>query len=277
MIAISGQRDLSSDEQRDGVTDDNPRIGYHNVITASNLTASSSDADWPIANLTNFLTYLFWQGTNLGEHTIRVQAPGSINYLAIAGHNLSGAVVQPQVSVDSTTWTALEQQVAVPDNLPFIYEFQDVTPNFFRIRLDSLEEVPVIAVLYVGRILRLQRRLYVGHQPMNLNRDTEVSTGRSESGQFLGRVKRRQSLQGSVNLTNLTAAWYRTQFDPFVEASELAPFFWAWRPDSYPDETALAWLTADPRVQNARSNGMVDVSMSLAGIGALAQASADVS
>lgn len=278
MIVISSQIDLTAAEQAGGVTNNNPRIGWHSVVSEGNLTASASDTQWRVENLLNQATHSFWQGTSLGTHRIIVQTAGDrVNYMGVAAHNLRGSTVTPQWSTNGSVWQDLDSPVVLPDNVPYMHEFPDVSVAYVALRIQPFYEVPALAVFNVGRILRMPRRLYVGHSVLTYNRDTEVSTGRSESGQFLGRVKRSQQLTSSLSFPNLTPEFFRDSVDPFIQDAETRAFFWAWRPGSYPLETALAWTRGDARVNNARVNGMVEVSLDIAGMGAMPTGGIDVS
>jgi hypothetical protein len=48
---------------------------------------------------------------------------------------------------------------------------------------------------------------------------------------------------------------------PFTTSGKGTPFFFAWRPASYPRETGYVWLTGDPVPVNQRSNGMMSVGL----------------
>jgi hypothetical protein len=279
MIVLSDQLQYTADEESDGVNGDNPRIGSHSVIDTANIYASASDSDWPASNLANQATFAYWQGTSIGVHRIGASSLGleTVNYIAIAGHNLIGSTLRPVRSVNGSVWTAIDDAVTVWDNEPFMYEFPDTVSPYVALEITPMYEVPAVACLNIGRVLRVQRRIYVDHRPMPLTRKTEVSSGYSESGQFLGRVKRSQSRSTDVQLENLTPDWYRTYFDPFAVEAEERAFWWAWRPQSYPDECAFAWLNGDPTPRNTRANGMMSVSMDLGGIGALVTGGADAS
>lgn len=278
MIRISNQIDLTAAEEADGVNGNNPRIGWHSIVTTASVAADDEDPDWPVTNLGNQATHLYWQAVNLGNTRVYAATGGeSVNYLAVAAHNLRMATVQVQTSTNASLWTDLDDSVLLQDNSPFVIEFPDTVANYIGLRITPFYEIPAMACLNIGRILRLQRRIYVGHRPMPLNRQTEVSTGRSESGAFLGRVKRRQSQQTEVVLNNLTPDWYRDNIDPFAEFAETGAFFWAWRPESYPNEVAFAWLTDDLVPVNERGNGMMNVNLPMAGIGTLLTGGADAS
>ena len=88
----------------------------------------------------------------------------------------------------------------------------------------------------------------------------------SISGAFLGRIINGQTRRSSCALENLTPDWYRTYMDPFLLAAQESPFFFAWRPGTYPTEAGFAWLTGDPVPNNQRSNGMMQVSFDMEGV-----------
>ena len=67
-------------------------------------------------------------------------------------------------------------------------------------------------------------------------------------------------------MLHLTPSWYRTNMVPFVEAGRETPFFFAWRPSSYPLEVGYAWLLNDPQMSNQLPNGMVQVELAMGGI-----------
>jgi hypothetical protein len=254
----------------DPVDGRNPRIGWHNLVTAENVSADEQADGEPAVNLANPATYLRWRGTTTDEQSVQVtlSAAADVNYVAIAKHNLgsSGATIQFQSSTDGSTWDDVTSAIVLNTDYVVIYEFDTVFAQYFRLLITPGSEPPSIAVLYIGEILVLQRRIYVGHTPLPYGRKTTMSNGRSESGEFLGRVLRRQFLESSVDMQNLTPTWYRQYFEPFVEAAKTQPFFWCWRPSSYPNECGYAWLVDDVKMQNARSNGMVSASFSMQGV-----------
>lgn len=248
-----------------------PRIGWHNLVTEDNVTATEEDADHPVTLLANPATYLYWKGETTGEQFVTVAFGSSltVNYVGIARHNFgtTGAQYIVEYSTNGSTWTPLTDITTAPDDdRVIINEFVDTAATHIRLRIDPGSAIPEIGVLYVGSMLRLQRRIYVGHTPLPFGRVTTVSTGVAEDGQFLGRVLRRRMYESAVSMKNLTAAWYRSDLDPFFEAAAETPFFWSWRPDGFPNECGFAWLTNDPKVSNQRSNGMMEVDFSMQGI-----------
>ena len=153
------------------------------------------------------------------------------------------------------------------DDLPLIFRFAlQTAPTAVRLLLGTGNAIPQAAVLYVGQSLIFQRRVYVGHSPITMGRKTNVTNGMSESGNFLGRIKIGESRVTSVALKNLSPASYRLLMDPFIASATQYPFFFAWRPGTYPLETGFCWLTADAVPVNQLANGMMSVTLSLAGI-----------
>lgn len=267
MIHISSSVVLS--QAGELITANNPRIGYHNIITADNISADEEATDEPVRNLANPATYLYWRGETTNAQTVQVSLAEAeeVNYFAIAKHNLgsTGATVAFEYSNNGSDWTTVET-VEPSSDYALIVEFDAVSAQFYRLNITPGSAAPAIAVLYVGQILVLQRRIYVGHTPITFGRKTIVSNGRSENGQFLGRVMRREFLQTGVDLKNITPSWYRNYMDPFVQSARTKPFFFAWRPQQYPNEVGFAWLTNDVDVSNQLPNGYMQLSMKLQGV-----------
>lgn len=247
-------------------------IGYRNILTRDNTSASSEDADHPVVNLVNNTTNQFWQAEDDADQSI-VIADGSANtvdYFALAKHNLgsTGTGVTLQKSADGSSWTDVVPLFYPANDYSIMYRFTPASANFWRLLLTPPDDaIPQIAVIHLGALLVLQRNVYVGHTPLVLGRWANTTSGASENNQFLGRVTKARGLKSSVALTNLTPEWYRTNLDPFFEAAmENTAFFWAWRPADYPAEVGYAWLDGDVDVSNQRPNGLMQSSFSMKGI-----------
>lgn len=277
MIVVS--RDLVVSGGGDGVNGDNPLIGYENIVTTTNIAATSAHADYPVTNLANSSTYSRWQGGDNGSPlsgvdeylTVTVSSPDPIDYVAIARHNFGSAQIPISIEVDDGLGDSPGHHEVIPsvllaDDTPVLFRFSPLSLTSLRVRLQPGSEVPTAAVLYVGKLLVLQRRIYVGHTPMKYGRNARILTGRSEAGHFLGRVVLQETRESSVSLQNLTPSWYRTYLDPFIQDSKENPFFFAWRPQSYPYETGFAWLTNEPKPVNQRANGMMQIDLQMSGV-----------
>lgn len=245
------------------------RIGWRNLVASTNIVASSAAAGFPALNLANPTTFQLWRAAAAGSASLTTTfAAQAVDYVGIARHNLGSAGIgyTLQGTVNGTDWTNLADPQAPTDDSIIIHEFAGATLMGVRVQLGAGTAPAQAAVLHVGAITRLQRRIYVGHTPLNFGRQTAVSTGMSESGQFLGRVTLRRQYATQIVLNNIDPAWYRDELDGFSEAAAVQPFFWAWRPAAYPAEVGYAWVTDDPVPSNDRANGMMGWSVAVQGI-----------
>lgn len=261
----------------------NPIIGYDNLVTTANVAATTENSLYPATNLANPSTNLKWQASSgsptFGEEflTFDLQTTQQIDYIGIARHNFGTG--QFPVSIEAVTeepgspadWDVLISDTLLPDDKPVIFRFTPQAVHQIRLRigeslLSSDQPEPFAAVAYVGKLLVLQRRLFVGHTPISYGRRTKLMSARSESGNFLGRLVLREMRETNVQSNNLTEAWYRENFEPFVEAAQESPFFFNWRPGDYPYESGYVWTTEDIQPGNALPNGMMSVSFSISGI-----------
>ena len=257
-------------------TVNSPRIGYENLVTIANVAATTEDADYPADNLANPATDLFWRAEDsspLGVSylTVTLGSAPAIDYLAIAKHNLGTG--QNLVSVEGLTgspleWVELCAPAILPDDGPAMFCFAEQALDGVRLKLQAspVDVVPQIAVLYVGALLVLQRRIYVGHVPINYGTEATIVNARSESGNFLGRITLNEWNSSGFSLQNLTPAWVRASLMPFIRLTKESPFFFAWRPSSYPHEVGYCWATNDPKPSNQSPNGMMQVEFSITGI-----------
>jgi len=250
-----------------------PLIGYQNLVTPGNVTSDTADADYPVTNLANPITApgARWQAADTTAQTVSVNVATvePIDYIAIARHNLGSAAISVTVegsTNDGADWFELVQEVLLANDAPALFRFEPQALTDIRLSLGEGAAPAEIAVLYTGLLLALQRRIYVGHTPMPFGRSAKIVNGRSEGGDFLGRIITSEQRATSVDIKNLTPSWYRAFMDPFIEASKETPFFFAWRPGDYPDETGFAWMTNEPQPQNSRRNGMMQIELQMTGI-----------
>lgn len=252
------------------VNANNPLIGYHNLVTLDTVSADNEQAGYPVTNVANPATFLEWRGADYTDQHITVDTSGylgTIDYLAVAKHNFGSGNIAVSVDINSGAGFSQVTTPVVPDDdSPIIFRFAPASLSAVRLLMNPGDLEPRVSVMYVGKMLTLQRRIYRDHTPLPLGRTAAIVTGRSESGNFLGRIMLGESNASSVALQNITPAWYRTYLDPFIVNAKTLPFFFAWRPDTYPLEVGYAWLSNEPKPSNQRSNGMMQVSLDMTGI-----------
>jgi hypothetical protein len=246
------------------IDDDAGVIGYINYATPTTLSASSELVGSPASSMTNPSTAFRWIASGSGTQTITINtASQEIDYIGIARHNLNQFGLTVEIKYDGTT---VVQPTSVSDNQAILFLQGVAAPSTVEIIISGATDAPSIAVLYIGKSIRLQRNIYVGHTPINYGRDRVAINGVSENGQYLGEIVVRETNSTQVSLQNLTPLWYRTTLDPFFALKPRVPCFWAWRPSTYEAEVGYAWVEGNPRPTNQRSNGMMEISWNFRGI-----------
>lgn len=148
-------------------------------------------------------------------------------------------------------WFELVQETILPNDNPVIARFTPTSLIGIRLRMQpplvasALRKT--IAVVYIGKLLVAERGTHTDHIPINFGRGSRIMNGKSETGQFLGRVVLSESQAGSFALQRLRAVWYRTLMDPFIVESKTEPFFFAWKPQEFPNDVGYCWMTNDPQ------------------------------
>lgn len=268
MIVIAKTLSLAAPPDPNWTTANNPVIGWRNILTPAMVMATSEDSLFPASNVANPITFLKWKSLISTDQYLTIDTgahePATVDYIAIARHNLGSMQIPIAIEGDIGGWESLLDDVVLPDDKPVIFRFAPIALSNIRIKMFEGNGIPEIAVVYFGRLLILQRRIYVGHTPITFGRKTKKINGRSESGQYLGSIITTESLATSLSMQNITPAWYRENLDPFL--ANKAPFFFAWRPEEYPREVGYAWQTGDANPSNQRANGMMQVQFAMNGI-----------
>lgn len=270
MIVISSSLVLAAPATYEA---NNPVIGWHNLVTAANVTSDTEAAGYPITNVANPITapQAGWRAAAIGDEIVAAQVDTvePIDYVGIARHNFGSAAIP--VTVEGSTnsgadWSELVEETLLPNDAPAVFRFTPQALTNVRLLLGTGTAAAEMAVLYTGLLLTLQRRIYVGHTPMPYGRSAKIVNGRSEGGDFLGRIVISEQVATAVDLANITPSWYRAYLDPFIRVSKETPFFFAWRPGDYPLEVGFGWMTNEPQPVNQRANGMMQIQMQMTGI-----------
>lgn len=268
MIVLSHSLALSLSAAT-GENGNNPIIAWNSLVTVSNIVATSEDPNYPASNLSAPQTISLWKSLITTDQYLTVNVSDLIDSVAIARHNLGSS--QAQVSVEITTadvpdWTAVVGPVILGDDAPVIFRFDPTEVLGVRLLIQSPVVEPWAAVMYVGKLLVLPRRIYVGHTPIPFGRDPDVVNGLSQRGEFLGRIVTGGVLSSAFSMQNILPSWYRGTMDPFIEACATTPFFFSWRPEDWPTEVGFCWCTNNPRPVNQRSNGMMSIGIEMQGL-----------
>lgn len=258
--------------EADDIPPGTPFIGWRNLVTVLNVTADSEDADYPATNLANPLTTNEWRSETTAEQylTAAVATLDDVDYVGIARHNFGSAGIAVSIGYDDGGWVELVAPQIPADDQPMMFVFTPQSLAAVQVKLAAGSEAPRAAVLYVGKLLVCERGFPVDGKIAvpRFRRKTTVVNGRSESGDYTGRIVTGQWRGFDIAFTHLTPDWYREAFDPFLEAAQDdTPFFYAWASVDYPYEVAYAWLQGeDPEPDTDPVTGRVDVTLSCGGI-----------
>lgn len=249
-----------------GVKLSTPIILWNSLVTTNTLDVSSEDEDYPAINLATDSTIEYWRAADTDPVTIELDLEGEqIDAVGIARHNLgsSHATLTVEAFVDGA-WEEVIAPQMLADDSPAMFRFVPTFAASLRITIEGGTAPAQIAVLYAGKLLVMPTGLDIGHVPLDQALETRVVNGRSESGNFLGRIITGQSAQTSAQFSNLDLDWYYDEMVPFIDRGMSGPFFFAWLPQSRPDDVGFAWLNSDPRP--SLNSLYCDVSLDIGGI-----------
>ncbi|WP_441280502.1 hypothetical protein [Tardiphaga sp. 862_B3_N1_1] len=254
----------------DGLSLDHPLIGWRNVVTSTTIAAGTAEANYPASNLANPATHLEWRAAETSEQylTITTNEVDPIDYIAVARHNFASAAIPLSVEgfVDGV-WTELVEEVIVANDDPVLFRFVAQSLAQIRIRIQEGLQPARAAVVYCGKLLVIERKVWVGHTPLPHGRKASVANGRSETGNFLGRIVLGAWRESTIPLSLISPAWYRANMDAFLaDAQRDLPFFFAWRPESYPREVGFAWLVDDPAPTPVGPSNLLAFDLKVGGI-----------
>lgn len=254
---------------RTDIDSNNPVIGRDNLVTSTNVTASSTAAGFPASNMGNPITSLKWKGSAAAAATVTVTLDGNApnDYVAIVGHNFgsTGITVTAEVSIDGSTWTAVSPAMLYRDDGPKLLRFASADRTGIRLSLGAGSAAPELAVIYTGTATVVPARHWVGQQPMPLADELNIAAGESINGQFLGSIEVGGRWQTRVPLRLMSESFVRTDIRPLY-ASPRQPFFFAWRPGDWPEEVVFAQVQGNPKPVNELVNGLMAVDLDLTGI-----------
>jgi hypothetical protein len=243
------------------------RIGMNTITRDGTITASSAAAGFPASGAQNPMTYEYWRPTSMpATWAVDAGSAVSCNYFGIAAHTFgsSSTTVSIQYSTDNSSWTTIDSNSPTTDG-PLMFLFTPVTARYWRISLSGAL-IPSVGVVYIGTTLDMQRACYAGLSPINFSRDTVIRPNRSENGLWLGRSIIREGSSMNVSYRHLDYDWYKTYFDPFVEQARKYPFFFAWRPQGYPESVGYVWTNADIAPTTMGIRDLLQVSFDMQGL-----------
>lgn len=270
---------LSGDEA--ALTLDHPIVGWQSIATPATVFADRENADFPAVNMANPATHLKWKsGTVSPANDLTIAIVNAdlqdVDYIAIAGHNLGSNSVPIIVGYLDDASPAMfhllditgpmGSPAVLADNGPKIIRFTAGAYPILLLNLGAVAAELEISVLYCGKLLVMPRKLYQGLTPIPYGRTAKVTNGRTETGNFLGRIVLQEFVKDTIPLSLIDPAYYRNHIDAFMADNKERPFFISWRPETYPSEAGFCHMTNDPMPVNEAPHGLIAMSWEMTGI-----------
>lgn len=249
-------------------------IAYHNLFTASGVTvtASGDTADYEKENAFDWKQYDWWKHSITGISWVRASFSGAqdADYMAIYGHNLHNieGTINPQYSTNGgVSWNDADIALAPTDDSILFFKFASVSAADWRVLIVSGTGHAVIAGIMIGKVLEFDQDVTSGFQPPTLSPDIESKTAMSELGVNLGVSKIRIGVSGTISLTDVGAAWVRSDWVPLIDHLNSGyPCVFAWDHVTYPDEVCLIWKTKSVGKPSHISKNLMSVALQYKGV-----------
>jgi len=208
-----------------------------------------------------------WKPTAVPANwTVTFPSSAPVSYVGIGAHTLgsSGATVAIQRLVGST-WTTFPGCTATPDDdAAILFLISPVDVGAIRVRVTGA--VAEIGYILVGRVTEFPRKARFTGLPITESQQVEYRDNTSMTGKPLGRTLQRDGLEFSVEIDNLPETFRVNEWRAFREAMERGGrqfFFYAARPEKYPDEVALAWQRQPAPFERALPNARISGSIAM--------------
>lgn len=265
--------DLTGDEADFSL--DHPVIGWNNLAESVSESAGSSDG-YPASNMLTPATHEPWIAATHGTQYfyLNFNEPTEVDYVALAKHNLRSIGYQVNVGwtdfgvsppVDHELTTA---EVPASDGATLYRFTRQTLPNIWVsiYEGDDTESLPQIAVAYTGKLLVLPRKIYQGLTPITYARTAKATNGKSETGHFLGRIVLQQFNATKIPLALIDPAYFRSHIADFLFASQANPFFFSWRPETYPNEVGYCFMTNNPMPNNDAPHSLIGMQLEFSAV-----------
>jgi hypothetical protein len=124
-------------------------------------------------------------------------------------HNFASAEIPVSIEgfIDGV-WTEIVEEVMLPDDGPALFRFTAQSLSRYPIRMQAGTDEPRAAVVYVGKLLVIERKVYAGHMPMTDGIKVSRRQRSKRGGNFLGRIVLGEWRETTIPLSLISPAWF---------------------------------------------------------------------
>lgn len=220
----------------------------------------------------NDYTYQRWScGTLPANWTLVAAANVDVDTVFIAAHNLGTTGSTVIIQTASTLGGAFTTRATIvpTDNSTIAVMINNAGTPYsvreLRVQVTGASPDAQIGIIRAGAALQMQQAVFGGVKPIGLSRMVATRHSNSETGQWLGRTIQRQASATQMDWTHLTAAWYRSDFQPFALSLPQTPFGLIQNPSRMPESVAWCWTDETPAPSNMGVKDYMQVSLSIIG------------
>ncbi len=203
-------------------------------------TATTTDPDFDVENITDERSFTFWKAADLTQQDIDVAGPGTADAIGIASHNLAGLDCEVYSSEDGGAWT-LRHSFTPADNSVILQAFNTHTAAYgWRLRIPIATEAAYLAVLQIGARLSMPRFPVGDFTPERIKQHKETTKGKT--GHRLGALIQYREVDIKATFKYIDPDWYHATLEPFIEANAGTQLFFGWDVTEWPKKVIYGEL-----------------------------------
>lgn len=243
------------------------RILYDSALIGSSSSTSVLGANSSFPLIPN--TAQRWTATGNATVSYTMPANSNIDTICVGAHNLSSGNYTVDAYYRDTiggTLIAFDTITPTNDNAIMFHINSAVSARVIEVHITNGAGAVFIGSIYAGVALQMQRPFFVGHTPAVLARKADYFSSMSESGNFIGVEVRRRAIESGASWANLSDAWYRSYFVPFLDSAEVIPFYFAWNLLEHPTDVAYCKNITNVSPSYSGTRDLMTVDIPLVGI-----------
>lgn len=233
---------------------------------AGTITAGGTNGALAANDFTN---QRWFCGALPANWTLDTAANEPLDTVFIDAHNLAGRTVAIQTASSIGGAFTTRATITPTDNRAIAVMLNNAGAPYvvrrLRLVVSGSGSDAQIGIIRAGVALQMQRPLYGGIKPIELNRKVVTRHQITESGQWAGRTIQRVALESTMDWPYLTADWYRSTFEPFAQALPQTPFALIQNPLRMPESVAWCWTDDVPEPENMGILNFMQVSLKITG------------